>query len=100
MVSGLTDSSAGLGSCQVDDWSPGVLFTTLPCHAIHTATHPGVRHIPCTDPRGPFARFPDWAEMGSPGYLRGPCHTLARNSLHSFHFNSLNKSSPKYVIGG
>ena len=65
----MTDSSAGLSSCQVDDWSPGVLFTAIPCNAMpcHTPT-PYTR----TDPRGPFARFPDWAEMGIPRVSVGP----------------------------
>ena len=67
------------------------------CHALtplysHSAIQPptlgqGLRHIPA-DPRGPFARLLDWAEMGSPGYLWGPCYTIARIV---FHFHSLNK---------
>ena len=41
MASGLTDSSAGLSSCQVDDWSPGVLPYTPAIHLLcHTPTLP------------------------------------------------------------
>ena len=66
---------------------------TMPCHAMpYTHTGPGASPYTRTDPRGPFARFPDWAEMGIPRVSVGPV-PYPCSQHRAYYFISIHSTS-------